>query len=464
MAIFNDLAVELQEAIWELVLPAARGVHWIEIEGTPHDPEFIRDSIRLIEWHKFDYMPETERDVIKARKRNPGFRKRAETKEEVSGPFFRYLYTTVPSVFGRSGSADPTYNIEYSEGQKRDLVDEIAYTRRCRQLSTYHQIATLLSTCRLSRYIAKKYIWDNRECSWPIHRSMGSLYRPRPMEVWATQYNGDKFPPASRSRQALRPRMHTLDLIVFRLHDSQGRATPLLRQAAWQYYIESYRHGTTFGCFNRVGIEWHPSWGTGVGRTKVCSQNVQAIIRAMRMPYKKFLRPYWIKDGVWRPEWKGDYPTAKELQHKHITPYWLVDGVPRLNWKRDYPTVVGHVFARRMADEKERVLESLHKHWGLSDEDLTAMVTDQHLNQEFEANGRRYYIVFVVFDSFEEEERDQLEKAGLGYCEPFPGSASMWPDAIREPAQLAYDANYDHSNNLGTASYTSYILSWEPIY
>lgn len=47
MAIFNDLAVELQEAIWKLVLPASRGVHWIEIDGIPHKPDFIRDSIRM---------------------------------------------------------------------------------------------------------------------------------------------------------------------------------------------------------------------------------------------------------------------------------------------------------------------------------------------------------------------------------------------------------------------------------
>ena len=39
MAIFNDLAVELQEAIWELALPTSRGVHWIEVEGIPQDPE-----------------------------------------------------------------------------------------------------------------------------------------------------------------------------------------------------------------------------------------------------------------------------------------------------------------------------------------------------------------------------------------------------------------------------------------
>ena len=47
MAIFSDLAIELQEAIWKLVLPASRGVHWVEIDGIPHKLDFIRDSIRM---------------------------------------------------------------------------------------------------------------------------------------------------------------------------------------------------------------------------------------------------------------------------------------------------------------------------------------------------------------------------------------------------------------------------------
>ena len=62
MAIFNDLAIELQEAIWEMVLPAFRGVHWIEVEGIPQDAGFVRDSIRMTKWYKFDRMPETYSD------------------------------------------------------------------------------------------------------------------------------------------------------------------------------------------------------------------------------------------------------------------------------------------------------------------------------------------------------------------------------------------------------------------
>jgi hypothetical protein len=47
MESFNHLSVSIQCAIWELGLPASRGVHWIEVEGIPHHPEFVRDSIRL---------------------------------------------------------------------------------------------------------------------------------------------------------------------------------------------------------------------------------------------------------------------------------------------------------------------------------------------------------------------------------------------------------------------------------
>lgn len=428
MAVFNDLAIELQEAIWKLVLPASRGVHWIEVEGIPHDPDFIRDSIRMTQGYRFDRMPETHSDVADIRRENPEFLRRANADTQESSPFFRHLLTTVPAVFGQS-------ELDDSKELQSELADEIAYTYRCRQLSTYYLITTLLSLCRLSRNIAKRYIRDNRKCSWRIRRSMGSLYRPRPMDVWEAQYSGDKSPPASRdhsSWQLLRPGVHTLDLVVFRLHDSQGRATPLLRHAPWQYWIERAMHGTTFACFDRVGLEWHPSWGTAGGRGELRSGNVHAFIRQM------------------------------QGSHFPATLYWLVDGVPRPDWRRDCPAVVRDIFAGRMAEDKEDVLTHLDRHWKLSPGDQAALLADHHLGQEFEANGRRYYIVFVAFREFLWEERDRLDKAGLGWSGPFPGSAAMWPEALREPVRLAYDVCREGSN-LGTYKDFSYILSWEPI-
>ena len=426
MAIFNDLAIELQEAIWELVLPTSRGVHWIEVEGIPHDPEFIRDSIRMTQWHKFDRMPETDHDVLYRRRNNSDWSRRARTIQEESSPFFRRLLTTVPAAFGRPGPDD-------SEELQRDLSDQIAYTQRCRKLSTYYQITTLLQICRLSRHIAKRYIRDNSKFSWPIRRSMGTLFRPRPMDVWEAQYDGDQIPtiPSRRDcRQVLPSGIHTLDLVVFRLHDSQGRATPLLKHGPWQYFIERATHGSTFACFDRIGLEWHPLWDTVGGRGELRPGNVKAMIRTM------------------------------VVNHNPATLYWLVDGVPRPDWKRDYPAVVKDIFAKRMAEEKQGILEHFNWHWESSPEDHVALLADQHLGQEFEANGRRYFIVFVVCSQFNEEERYKLDKAGLGYSGPFPGSAAMWPEALREPARLALDVFED--GNLGT-KHISYILSWEPI-
>jgi hypothetical protein len=431
MAIFNDLAIELQEAIWELVLPGSRrGVHWVEIEGIPHDPEFIRDSIRMTQWCKFDHIPETHSDVWHSRQFNPEFHRRAEQSKHASSPFFRHLLTTVPAVFGQSGSND-------NKDFQPDLVDEIAETYRCRQLSTYSQIATLLSVCQLSRYIAKRYIQDNSKCSWPIRRSLGPLYRPRPMDTWEIQYSGDKNPPPvatkHKSWQLLRPRIHTLDLVVFRLHDSQGRATPLLRHAPWQYWIEKAHHRQTFGCFDRIGLEWHALWATRRGRNELRSENVEALVRQM------------------------------QGQHFPATLYWLVDGVPRPKWGSDYPAVVRDIWAGHMAEQKDNVLEHLDEHWKLKPTEHAALLADHHLEQEFEANGRRYYIVFVVLCNFGEKEREQLDKAGLGYSGPFPGSAAIWPEALREPVRFARDVIGGNSHHLGTLTISSYILSWEPI-
>lgn len=438
MAIFSDLAVELQEAIWELVLPTSRGVHWVEVEGVPHEPEFVRDSIRMTQRYKFVRIPETGDDVFSNRQSSPEYNKRIKTKKEESGPFFRRLFTTVPAAFGLSGPDHGALLLGQNDSDhlQRFQADEITYTRRCRQLSTYTQITTLLSTCQLSRYVAQQRIWNDRKCSWPIHRSFGAPCRPRTMDTWQAQYGDEKALSVfkdNRCMEVLAPRIHTLDLVVFRLHDSHGRATPLLRQAPWQYHIEAACHGTTFGCYDRIGFEWHPSWATAGGRRELRSGNIHAFVRVM------------------------------QVAHFPAMPYWLVDGVPRPNWKRDYPAVVGDIFAERMASEKQRVLRHLNIHWDLSNEETATMLADHHLDQEFEANGRRYYVVFVVFSVFHQEVAQRLDDAGLGYSGPFPGSVDMWPEALREPVWLAWEVIRDGSRNMGTYQQTSYILSWEPI-
>lgn len=422
MATFNDLAVELQEAIWALVLPT-RGVHWIEVEGIPQDPDYVRASIAMADRsHRRDRIPETYFGVKSVMPYCDKWRERARARQGVSTPFFQRLFTTVPAVFGRQGPGQDSDD---------DKADEIAYTRRCRQLSTYTQISTLLSTCRLSRVVAQQHIRDYGSCSWPIHRSLGPLYRPRPVGVWEAQYGGDKSPlvAGDGEMEVLAPRIRPLDLVVFRLHDSQGRGTPLLRHAAWQYRMDVLKHPTTtYGCFERIGIEWCPSWGTMGGRGELRPGNVQAIVKLM------------------------------SSNHKSTTLYWLVDGVPRPNWKHDHPAIIGDMFADGMAMEKDEdeIPRHLEDHWGLSRQEGRAMLSDCHLDQEFEANGRRYYVVFVVLYS--------MPRRCL-----FPGGADLWPEALREPVRLAHEViktyatcNDESLDNMGTHSH-SYILSWEPI-
>ncbi|KAJ8114184.1 hypothetical protein OPT61_g3867 [Boeremia exigua] len=434
MAIFNNLAVELQEAIWELVLPTSRGVHWIEVEGIPQDPEFIRDSIRMTQACGFDRIPETDSDVSYYRRFNPEFEKRYEAAHE-SSAFFRFLLATVPAASEQS-EATSSGNLESEQ------ADEIAFTSRCRRLSTYSQIATLLSLCRLSRLTTLRYIQTNYKYSWPIRRSKGSLYRPRSIEEWETQYNinenssSPSNPAVSTLHSAwqlLRPRIHTLDLVVLRLHNSRGQATPLLQHGPWQYWIEQSMHGTTFGCFDRIAIEWHPSWGTVGGRGELRPGNVQAIVQQM------------------------------VRQHSPATLYWLVDGVPRPNWKQDYPAVVRKIFADRVAANRKDVAAHLNTHWQLDQSECKALLSEVCLDQEFEANGRRYYVVFVVSSQFDEREKKQLNKAGLGSRGPFPGSVNMWPQELVEPVRLAYDISQGGYRNLATYKNFSIILSWEAV-
>lgn len=256
------------------------------------------------------------------------------------------------------------------------------------------------------------------------------------MEVWEAQYGGDKAPlvPGDCYMEVLAPRIRALDLVVFRLCDSHGRATPLMRHAAWQYAMEVLRHPPAFGCFERVGIEWHPSWGTMGGRGELRSGNFEAIVNLMGY---------------------CDFPTFL---------YWLVDGMPRPNWKRDYPAVIVDIFAEAMARKKEKIPRHLRIHWGISEQEGRAMLSGHHLDQEFEANGRRYYVVFVVFSSPSLIDlKRRLDKAGVVCRCPFPGGADLWPEAIREPVRLAHDVMRNDTGHMGTMQSCSYILSWEPI-
>lgn len=430
---FNDLAFELQEAIWEFVLPE-RGMHWFQVEGLPQPAPYVRDTIRFTREYDFGgSTPQSLEAVLAARGKVPEHTERMDQKSDNTGGFFRRLLTTVPSVWGVSGPDD--------NEQQEQQVEEVAYTRRCRQLSTYNQVSVLLSVCRPSRLVALRRIERNREYSWHVFRGMGPLFRPRPMEVWEAQYRGGEDEPDMPHRiltkggcpwELLRPQIHMLDLAVLRLHDSQGRATQMLRHGPWQYAIEHAMHDVTYADFDRVAIEWHPQWGTPTGEKEFCAGNVEAFIRLMR---------------------SGGGGSSKHL-------YWLVDGIPRPDWKRDYPAAVRAVFEEAIANN--HLNRHFLRQWqDLGDDDERKSLANLHLNQEFEAYGRRYYVVFVVLGSLPAPLRQWLDDAGLSYDGLFPGGEDIWPKALRAPARFAHRWAYDR--NLGTLPSLSYVLSWEPI-
>lgn len=426
MATFNDLAIELQEIIWHLVLPY-RGMHWVEIEGLPHAAAYVRDSVRITRGYHFgDNLPETGRELLNLEQVEEEHARRRHKTENLdnSGRFFRSLVPTVPSIWGKAGPGE--------DQDMDDFAKEVAYTRRCRQLSTYTQVTTLLSTCRLSRLVAQKYIRDHHYISWFVFRSMGALSRPRPMETWEAQYRDNNEPAPGPTLSKLVPQIHgPLDLVVFRLHDSQGRATPMLRQGPWQFTAERNASENTFAWFDRVAIEWHPLWATPAGRKDFRPGNVEAIMALM---------------------------SSRAHGSTHL--YWLVDGIPRPDWTRDYPAIVPAVFNKCIARWKYR---NFRNQTNLNENITTRFLADCDLSQEFEANGRRYYIVFVVL-RWNDDRLQEIKDAGLTMDEPFPGGKEMWPESLQAPAQLAYNMlTHKEFYSLMTFTQMSFILSWEPL-
>lgn len=434
MAIFDDLATELQTEIWQHVLPY-RGVHWVEIEGLVHHAPYVRDSIRFTrESYPDGELPECSfhrfRTLPKGEGRSARYLAARDLREDPKsapcpGLFFMNLFPTVPSVWGAAGPGDECGDGETAE----QLAEEVAYTRRCRQLSTYTQVAALLGTCYLSRHIALEYTEKYLPNVWRIFRSRGLLHRPRPLDVWEAQYrdesgNGPDYGPP---HLGLVPIVRSpLDLVVFRLHDSHGVATPLLRQAPYQFPPES-PGGLLTAIFNRVAIEWHPRWAEE--RDLFRAANVQSIF------------------GLMTPN--GEESTML---------YWLVDGIPRPNWERDYPRAVTRAFNVYMEFAKRR--EFWYQN-NLDADTEAAFLADCNLDLEFEANGRRYYVVFVVIPWGRWGLRDKVNATIEG---PFLCGEAIWPEKLRPAARFAYDMllNRDLSS-LMTCKVVSYILSWEPV-
>lgn len=417
-------------AIWQLVLPY-RGMHWVEIEGLAHEAPYVRDSIRFTRHRCPDgNLPETLKDFWSL----PKCDEHQARYDAYNNPglFFQYLVPVVPSVWGAAGPQK-----EHGDGDLAEQVaEEVAYARRCRQLSTYNQVTTLLSTCRLSRTIALEYIQKYYPHLCYVYRSKGLLHRPRSLDLWEAQYLGFNEPDYGPPHWNLVPVIRApLDLIVLRLHDRHGRATPMLRQSLYQFSPEPRDHPgvSKFPFFNLVAIEWHPRWAAPGpdGRDQFLAANVRAVMRLMH-----------------------------SCSSQGTILYWLVDGVPRPNWKRDYPEEVRLAFEMWMARFTKAVFRNQK---GMDEDTKAAFLVDCDLNLEFEANGRRYYVVFVVIPWHRWPALRPGYKA-KNVAGPFAVGEAIWPETLRAPARFAYDMLTDEDlDSLGTHRHMSLILSWEPI-
>lgn len=435
MARFNDLPIEIQTQIWELVLPYRGGMHWVEFEGVPRSPEAIRESLERtrILFDNNELRIKNRGTVWKSEGWRKHFWKRLED-EDFGTPFFDYIYTIVPSVWGSSRDTELDLT-DRADTLPQEVVDEIVRTRRCRQLSTYTQIATLLLTCRISRLTALGHLEKIKsKCEWWLCRGVGPMHRPRPLNVWAQQYENVETNTRD-GYQVLVPTIYAvLDLVVLRLHTTSGYPTPTLRYAHYQLFPEAYgRKVQKLPFYDRVGIEWHPLWATPEGRKEFCEDGIEHIIRLSG------------SHGIFTTRF-----------------YLLVDGIPRPRWDEHVPAIPA-AFARVIEKKRENFFENL---WSeVEDREILMLESyssteNYDLHHEFEANGRRYYIVFVVADwhcefSIEESFLDPA----LNWDGPFPGGEDLWPEALRAPARLAYDVR----NSLHVNDDYSFILSWEPI-
>lgn len=431
MARFTDLPVEIQTDIWELVLPYRGGVHWVEFEGFPHPPGYIKNSLEITRklYGDSDQEPTLIEDCdIKAKKRLY-FQYCFENRHTIDGisRFFQYLYPIVPSVWGQSGRPAP---LGEEDTLSQEFLDEIAKTRCCRQLSTYTQVTTLLSTCHISRLVALDYLRQvDSNGSFQLSRGVGPNSRPRPFSVWRQQYESNEAAPEGVKENPIIPTIcGTLDLVVFRLHTASGYPTPILNYPFYQL-VQNLNGDSDIPEFSRIGIEWHPLWATAEGRKKFSDEAVGNIIQL----------------------------TGRRSQLTTKL-YWLVDGIPRPKWDQ-YPSAIPAAFSRLIEKKKHRML----RWWQQMEEVQKDRLLEHHdLHQEFEANGRRYYVVFVVttwrwgWDSSIEE--SFLDPA-INWDGPFPGGEDLWPAALRDPVRLAYEVR----DKMGTDQFCSFILSWEPI-
>jgi hypothetical protein len=68
-----------------------------------------------------------------------------------------------------------------------------------------------------------------------------------------------------------------------------------------------------------------------------------------------------------------------------------VDGIRPQQWDQ-YPAAISTAFSQVIEKRKDR----LFKFWEVEEAQKSQLLEHHDLRQEFEANGRRYYVVFVM--------------------------------------------------------------------
>ncbi|EPE35824.1 hypothetical protein GLAREA_05162 [Glarea lozoyensis ATCC 20868] len=441
MAIFDELPLELQESIWKLVIPSHGGIHWIDVEGFPRSTAAILRTLARVK-HHFD---DKERDSISIRGPSPVVvddweywcyvRDKVE-RGDPSTPFFDHLYPIVPSVWGRAGPGPKELDII------QDFSDEVAAVGRCRQLSTYTQISSLLSTCKSSRWTA--FRWLEREIpgeQWRLFRGEGLMCRPRHLSVWKEQYQTSEPPEKQMEAEELVPgSFDDTDLVILRLHTTSGHLTTTMKHSFFQLNTEDVvKQPSMIPNFKRAGIEWNPVWATE-GGVDIC--NISAFESANRL-------------------------TAM-YGAEHF--YWLIDGIPRPQWEQ-YPSCIPAAYSF-LIDTSDLKYDDYNTVNRLKPGELIRAPGQHDLYHDLEANGRRYYIVFMFtnhgkFDSVDGYDAEikgtflqtNFPDPRVCWADLFPGGKDLWPKALHDPVEFA-DKHY---LSVAAGRSGTYFLSWEPI-
>jgi len=68
-----------------------------------------------------------------------------------------------------------------------------------------------------------------------------------------------------------------------------------------------------------------------------------------------------------------------------------------------------------------------------------SLLRDHDLYQEFDANGRRYHLVFVVTNwKWKSTCQQPFLDPAVNWEKVFPGGKNLWPEGLHDPVQFAH--------------------------